>query len=973
MTESKQGKVRKKRIVKRVKSNSRAKVNSSQRKESVSQKKEIKGLIVVVIALIGLLGLFGGSVGLGGNILTELFEYGFGYGSIVPCLSLLWIGIRQIYIGKWFTITKRGIVWCATYFLILALITMVKVSSGSELIATHAINSGGFIGGLIAAFLHSIVGDIGSIIVTITLLLCCGLVISRMSLSKGLHHAKDKTQVGIETVREVATEKAGTVRMQISDWQEQRKAMHKTRKAYNREEDTRFLKTTEAIGQTKDEQSVHGVSANNPETSSLPVEDSKEVLSNNHTLVSKVAGITAHALSTAATAIGNYANTDITSENCISKDEHSDNHIHNAVEVNALDSTNSSSSTVGDKVDSTSIPPGEISIGGTESVVEEQETKKVVPELEITNLDAKKSLSPTTIEEEISDSKKNIISNSLDEFDKNDATTGKAIGEHLPNNHEAARRVAQMVTASSIGTCITDDVSANTANTNHLTVPSSEGAKEDTAAVAVETDGIARVRSLEPYRFPRLDMLAKGTVNEVDNEEVAHNAEVLETTLKSFGITARVANATKGPAVTRYELEPAPGTKVSKIVNLTDDIKLSLAAADIRMEAPIPGKSAIGIEVPNRKISAVHLRDVLDCDDFSHASGGIPVGLGKDIAGTPIITDLAKMPHLLVAGSTGSGKSVCINTLIASILFSRKPEEVKLILIDPKMVELSTYNGIPHLMLPVVTDMKKAAAALRWAVREMEARYRTFAATGVRDIKRYNELHPKTAMPLIVIIIDELADLMMTAPADIEESISRLAQMARAAGLHMVLATQRPSVNVITGTIKANVPSRISFAVATQIDSRTILDMAGAEKLLGKGDMLFAPIGANKPVRIQGCFISDDEVEQLVDFVKEQGSPSYDETIVEDEEDDSKEDSKLKDDMQDELFERAVNLVLDSGQASVSMLQRRFRIGYSRAARLVDTMEELKIVGPNNGSKARDILMSKEEVIATYFSQHTKE
>ena len=449
---------------------------------------------------------------------------------------------------------------------------------------------------------------------------------------------------------------------------------------------------------------------------------------------------------------------------------------------------------------------------------------------------------------------------------------------------------------------------------------------------------------------------------------------MLENVLSNFGITAKVVNATQGPTVTRYEIEPAPGVKVSRIVNLTDDIALNLAAQHIRMEAPIPGKSAIGIEVPNKTTEAVHLRDVLDCSDFKDARGGIPVGLGKDIAGKPVITDLAKMPHLLVAGTTGSGKSVCVNTLISSILFSRKPEEVKLLLIDPKMVELSIYNGIPHLMAPVVTDMKKAAAVLRWAVREMEARYKAFAASGKRDIKSYNEAHPKAAMPLIVLIIDELADLMMTAPDDIEESISRLAQMARAAGIHMVLATQRPSVNVITGSIKANVPSRISFAVGSQIDSRTILDMAGAEKLLGKGDMLFAPIGANKPIRIQGAFISDDEVEKLVEFVKAQREPEYDNTVTQEAEKEAEKESAEDNDVyRDELLERAVNLVMESGQASVSMLQRRFRIGYTRAARLVDTMEDLKIVGPSMGSKAREILMSPEQAKARYFSDSNDE
>lgn len=504
-------------------------------------------------------------------------------------------------------------------------------------------------------------------------------------------------------------------------------------------------------------------------------------------------------------------------------------------------------------------------------------------------------------------------------------------------------------------------------------VPTIETTKEDTAAVAVNTDGVARPRTIEkPYQYPPLTMLSQGKSNPVTSEEVSHNAVLLEETLDNFGITAKVVNATQGPTVTRYELEPAKGTKVSRIMGLQDDLKMSLAAVDIRMEAPIPGKSAVGIEIPNKNVSSVHLRDVLDCEEFQQASGGIPVGLGKDIADMPVITDLAKMPHLLVAGSTGSGKSVCVNTLISSILFSRKPDEVKLILVDPKMVELSVYNGIPHLMLPVVTDMNKAAAVLRWAVREMDARYMTLATAGVRNVASYNKQNPTKSMPLILIIIDELADLMMTNP-DVEESIDRLAAKARAAGIHMVLATQRPSVDVITGKIKANVPSRIAFTVATQIDSRTILDQAGAERLLGRGDMLFNPIGANKPIRIQGAFISDEEVEELIAFVKGQGQPEYDEVMMaETDKGAESSDAVGSDEEQDELLERAVQIVLEQRSASASILQRRLRVGFSRAGRLIDTMQDMKIIGPpTNSSKGRDILMGKDQIRELYFPNFT--
>ncbi|MBP2662551.1 MAG: spoIIIE [Firmicutes bacterium] len=469
------------------------------------------------------------------------------------------------------------------------------------------------------------------------------------------------------------------------------------------------------------------------------------------------------------------------------------------------------------------------------------------------------------------------------------------------------------------------------------------------------------------YRLPPMSLLKKPNRPRITKvpKEVADNARILEQTLDSFGVSARVINTCQGPTVTRYELEPAPGVKVSKIVNLADDLSLKLASSGVRIEAPIPGKAAIGIEVPNKELSGVALRDVLETDEFQRTSSCLSVALGKDIAGQPIVADLAKMPHLLVAGATGSGKSVCINTFITSILFKARPDEVKLVLIDPKMVELSSYNGIPHLLTPVVTDAKKAASALNWAVQEMERRYEVFATAGVRDITRYNELNTDGRLPLILIIIDELADLMMVAPVDVEDAICRLAQKARAAGLHLVLATQRPSVDVITGTIKANVPSRISFAVSSQVDSRTVLDMAGAEKLLGKGDMLFYPVGASKPIRVQGAFIADNEVEDLVVYIKEQAVPEYNDGITTVETGNaSKEDPTH---FEDELLEDAVRMVLETGQASVSMLQRKFRIGYTRAARLIDTMEEMQIVGPNIGSKAREIIMTSEQVYSRYF------
>lgn len=463
------------------------------------------------------------------------------------------------------------------------------------------------------------------------------------------------------------------------------------------------------------------------------------------------------------------------------------------------------------------------------------------------------------------------------------------------------------------------------------------------------------------FQLPKASLLNKALKikNPRLNKDLTDNVKILEETLASFGVKIKVTQVTQGPAITRYEAQPAPGVKVSRITNLADDIALSLAAADVRIEAPIPGKSVVGIEVPNKEIAMVHFREVLETTEYQGSSSKLTLCLGKDITGNPVIADLTRMPHLLIAGATGSGKSVCINTLIHSILFKALPDEVKFLLVDPKRVELANYNGIPHLIAPVVTDPKKAAGALKWIVTEMETRYELFAAAGVRDIVRYNflrtqdknEEHPP--LPYVVVIIDELADLMMVAPGDVEDAICRLAQMARAAGIHLIVATQRPSVDVITGLIKANIPSRIAFGVSSQTDSRTILDMNGAEKLLGRGDMLYYPMGASKPLRVQGCYLGDKEVENVVTFLQNQAKPEYQEIpnidIGE----------AKTEDMEDELFYQAARLFIEGGTASVSLLQRRLHVGYTRAARLMDLLEEKGVVGGYEGSKPREVLMTR--------------
>lgn len=459
-------------------------------------------------------------------------------------------------------------------------------------------------------------------------------------------------------------------------------------------------------------------------------------------------------------------------------------------------------------------------------------------------------------------------------------------------------------------------------------------------------------------------------------EELNANGEKLIETLQSFGVRATMLEACRGPAVTRYELQPAAGVKISKITNLSDDIALNLAATGVRIEAPIPGKAAVGIEVPNRKVSTVRMRELIESSAFRRAESPLTTVLGRDIAGELVMADLAQMPHLLIAGSTGSGKSVCINSLIVSLLYKSTPQEVRFLMIDPKVVELGIYNGIPHLIVPVVTDPRKAAGALGWAVTEMLRRYQQFAANNVRDLNSYNRLAQERNyideqgmrmehMPQIVIIIDELADLMMAAPNEVEDSICRLAQMARAAGMHLVIATQRPSVDVITGIIKANIPSRIAFAVSSQVDSRTILDMGGAEKLLGRGDMLFSPIGNNKPTRVQGCFIDDREIEAVVEFIRQAASAEYDEGVMEEiERGGTQEQSGDSDSPEgDPMIPEAVRCVVEAGQASTSLLQRRLRLGYARAGRLVDEMEQMGVVGPHEGSKPRQVLITWQQYL----------
>ncbi len=491
------------------------------------------------------------------------------------------------------------------------------------------------------------------------------------------------------------------------------------------------------------------------------------------------------------------------------------------------------------------------------------------------------------------------------------------------------------------------------------------------------------------YEFPPISLL-KSSVSPRSGDitsELNNNGKILVETLKSFNVQTKIIDISRGPAVTRYELQPAAGVKISKITNLADDIALNLAAPGVRIEAPIPGKAAVGIEIPNKVVSVVTMKELINSYNFKHVKSKLTVVLGEDISGNIMLADLAKMPHLLIAGSTGSGKSVCINSFIISLLYNARPDEVKLVMIDPKVVELGIYNGIPHLLVPVVTDARKAAGALNWAVKEMLLRYKKFAENNVRDLESYNKLIENNPcltdkegevlekMPQIVIIIDELSDLMMAAPNEVEDYICRLAQMARAAGMHLVIATQRPSVDVITGIIKANIPSRVAFAVSSQIDSRTILDMSGAEKLLGRGDMLFYPVGSPKPIRVQGCYVTDKEIEKVTEFLKSSSEVSYDNKVAEEIEKNTlpeggKQEKQSADGSNmDPVMKEAVKCVVEAGQASTSMLQRKLRVGYARAGRLIDEMEQMGIVGPHEGSKPRQVLMNYQQFLEMSMNQ----
>jgi S-DNA-T family DNA segregation ATPase FtsK/SpoIIIE len=866
-------------------------------------KYEIIGICCILAGVFATAGFIGVDTGRIGHSVDDILAYIFGLGRIVVSLSLIVLGLKYIVIRKACPVSKSWAVGTWIYILLLGLVHLLVIPEGTEFLPHSLSVGGGIVGAVMASVLRRFLGFFGAVMAITGACIVTFLVWKNWSISKPVAVVADKAGQEAAKVSGKAVEGLQDASQSLKQWHERRRIFD--------------LQAEEAKASS-------AIVGDDPEpfqpVGCRPTEGAGRLLERTAEAGRPACG---NSVDTGRPACGNPVDTGRPA--CGNPDDY-------PADMERPASTIADARDLGNGVEEVRFDASPIEEdvpydwASDDSYEEVPETPEEMPE------DAQPY---SQIHETV-------------------------VGDTVPTAHDVqpgpAAPAASLAGETDVLGHDMDDLKPIEVEKSSVAVETSE---EGSSAVP-------KAAGEKTYRLPPVSMLKPGPQHIVGlSDEVRENARILQETLQSFNIDAKILNASQGPSITRYELEPAAGVKVSKIVHLADDIALKLAATDIRIEAPIPGKAAVGIEVPNKKLTGVNLRDVIDTDTFRKAAGGVPVCLGKDIAGNPIVADLTKMPHLLVAGSTGSGKSVCINTFIASILFKQRPEDVKLILIDPKVVELSNYNGIPHLLTPVVTDPKKAASVLRWAVREMDDRYKRFAITHTRDISRYNELHPEDTMPFIVIIIDELADLMMMASDDVEKSIIRLGQKARACGMHLVLATQRPSVDVLTGLIKANVPSRIAFAVSSQVDSRTILDMAGAEKLIGKGDMLFYPLGASKPLRVQGAFISDSEIDEMVEFIKAQGGPNYDEAVQK-AQSENPEDSV--DFFEDDLMRQAIDMVLETGQASTSMLQRRFRVGYTRAARMIDMMEAMHIVGPNNGSKPREILMTADEVQQKYLS-----
>ena len=962
---------------------------------------ELMGIVLTAVGIICLCGIVGLNVGFVGLKAAKFLQYFFGIGAMPA--AAVFLGLGGYYIMKhtklhWNTRMVGGILF---YTCGLGMYHHWVVKEGAEILPESLVDGGGLLGGILTLILHKVVGTDGTPVLLGAGLLGSALVVTTWSLAKGILTTKEKAEQGAQVAKKATvvaydkTLEVGTkAKEQVQEYvqehvqeyvQEQVQSVgEKLQKLKGREflsryeEESAFL--NRELSETQKDDSLPGsrVAEKSGKLAQMPNKIVQKPKATGNNLVD--------ANPVAANFFGAEFASDVEPEDQVpslaSQLGISEEELHPEREQSEASHLEADSAVDNASVDSSrhdaikffddiveldlSAPIGQEK---TEAVEAEPEFDTTVEDTTVENAtDEDLDWDSLQLQQPEDDIEAEAYDYGLDDMDISYSQESVDITENVPDDSgEIEEPAVQELPKPAVSTSVANPVS--------------------NAASAAAVGNLSKT-SIEiqppppPYILPSLHLLSKKVkvMSETLNQEIAANARILGETLANFKVKASILNACHGPAVTRYEVKPAPGVKVSKITGLADDIALNMAASAVRIEQ-IPGKAAIGIEVPNQELESVQLREVLENPAFAAAKSRLTVGLGKDISGQAIFADLAKMPHLLVAGATGSGKSVCINTLITSILFKAKPTEVKFILIDPKMVELSVYNDIPHLMVPVVTDAKKAASVLNWAVQEMEKRYGLIAQAGVRNMDGYNkqfEEETEKKLPSIVIIIDELADLMMVAPHDVEDAICRIAQKARAAGIYLVLATQRPSVNVITGVIKANIPSRISFAVTSQIDSRTILDASGAEKLLGKGDMLFKPQEANKATRIQGAFVSDKEVELLVEYIKSQGHKvEANQEIIDftnkaaEAENEPEEDKPAKTNM-DSLLREAVELVMSSNNASASSFQRRYHIGYSRAGRLLDTMEQLGIVGPPQGSKPRDILVTEAqafEIMDNYESQ----
>ena len=953
---------------------------------------ELMGIVLAAVGIICLCGIVGLNVGFVGLKAAKFLQYFFGIGAM-PAAAVC-VGLGGYYIMKhtklhWNTRMVGGILFYACG---LGMYHHWVIKEGAEILPESLVDGGGLLGGILTLILHKVVGTDGTPVLLGAGLLGSALVVTTWSLAKGILTTKEKAEQGAQVAKKATvvaydkTLEVGTkAKEQVQEYVQEHVQEYVQEQVQNVGEKLQKLKGREFLSRYEEESAfLNRELSETQKDDSLPgsrVAEKSGKLAQMPNKIVQEPKATGNNLVDANPVAANFFGAEFASDvepedqvpSLASQLGISEEELHPEREQSEVSNLETDSAVDNASVDSSrhdaikffddiveldlSAPIGQEKTEGFLSDMVDLETGEVLE----STAEVEDSLPEDDVEAEAYDY-------GLDDMDISYSQDSVDITENVPDDSgEIEEPAVQELPKPAVSTSVANTVS-NTA---------SAAAVGNFSKTSIEIQPPP-----PPYILPSLHLLSKKVkvMSETLNQEIAANARILGETLANFKVKASILNACHGPAVTRYEVKPAPGVKVSKITGLADDIALNMAASAVRIEQ-IPGKAAIGIEVPNQELESVQLREVLENPAFAAAKSRLTVGLGKDISGQAIFADLAKMPHLLVAGATGSGKSVCINTLITSILFKAKPTEVKFILIDPKMVELSVYNDIPHLMVPVVTDAKKAASVLNWAVQEMEKRYGLIAQAGVRNMDGYNkqfEEEPEKKLPSIVIIIDELADLMMVAPHDVEDAICRIAQKARAAGIYLVLATQRPSVNVITGVIKANIPSRISFAVTSQIDSRTILDASGAEKLLGKGDMLFKPQEANKATRIQGAFVSDKEVELLVEYIKSQGHKvEANQEIIDftnkaaEAENEPEEDKPTKTKM-DSLLREAVELVMSSNNASASSFQRRYHIGYSRAGRLLDTMEQLGIVGPPQGSKPRDILVTEAqafEIMDNYESQ----